>query len=208
MASVPKDRVRAREVELRGAEGADEAHNIIARSLDRGLEALSWVLTLASDNKGLESKIEGLAEQLSGTWLLLTGQISEQRKGNRVIFTIEPKDQPKDQKPKNPKEASRPRSVAVDSHRIPARKVLGPMNIYYYDYLEDRASAEDKQALERSFTGANREIILYEILNLVDGKRNVQGIRDFISAAYRPIPVDDVAAYLRLLEKIGVVRIE
>jgi hypothetical protein len=208
MAGVPKDRVRAREAELRGAEGADEARNIIARSLDRDIEALTWVSTLAPDNKGLESKLEGLAEQLSGTWLLLTGQISEQRKGNRVIFTIEPKDQPKDQKSKSPKEASRPRSVAVDSHRVPTRKVLGPMNIYYYDYIEDRASAEDKQALERSFAGSHRDIILYEILNLVDGKRNIQGIRDFITAAYRPVAVDDVAAYLRLLEKIGVVRIE
>ncbi|HEV8484857.1 MAG TPA: DUF4910 domain-containing protein [Blastocatellia bacterium] len=208
MATVPKDRVRAREEDLRGAEGADEARNIIARSLDRDVEALSWVLTLAPDNKNLESKIEGLAEQLSGTWLLLTGQISEQRKGNRVIFTIESKDQPKDQKPKNPKEASRPRSVAVDSHRVPIRKVLGPMNIYYYDYVEDRASAEDKQTLERSLSGPHREIILYETLNLVDGKRSVQAIRDFITAAYRPVTVDDVAAYLRLLEKIGVVKIE
>jgi hypothetical protein len=165
-------------------------------------------LTLAPDNKSLESKVEGLAEQLSGTWLLLTGQITEQRKGNRVIFTIEPKDQPKDQKSKNPKEASRPRSVAVDSHRVPTRKVLGPMNIYYYDYIEDRTSAEDRQAPDRICSGPQREIILYEILNLVDGKRNVQGIRDFIAAAYRPVTVDDVAAYLRLLEKIGVLKIE
>ena len=208
MADVPRDRERARQAEQRGAEGPDEARNIIARSLDRDVEALSWVVTLAPDNKSLEAKVEGLAEQLSGTWLLLTGQISEQKKGNRVIFTIEPKDQPKDQKPKNPKEASRPRSVGIDSHRVPTRKVLGPMNIYYYDYVEERANAEDRQALEHILAGPRRDIILYEILNLVDGKRNIQGIRDYLTAAYRPIPVDDVAAYLKILEKIGVLKIE
>jgi hypothetical protein len=50
------------------------------------------------------------------------------------------------------------------------------------------------------------EILLYEILNLVDGKRSVQAIRDYIAAAYGPIGIEDVADYLKLLERIGVVR--
>ena len=52
------------------------------------------------------------------------------------------------------------------------------------------------------------EILLYEILNLVDGKRSVQAIRDYIAAAYGPIAVEAVAEYLKLLERIGVVRME
>ena len=208
MAGLPKDRERSRELEGRGPEGVDEARNIIARALERDVEALSWVMTLAPDNKTVESRVESLAEQLSGTWLLLTGQISEQRKGNRVIFTIEQKEQPKEQKPKNPKEASRPRSVGVDARRVATRKVTGPMNVYYYDYVAERASSEDLRTIEQVASRPDGDIVLYEILNLVDGKRNVQAIRDYITAAYKPISVDDVASYLRLLEKIGVVSIE
>jgi hypothetical protein len=51
-------------------------------------------------------------------------------------------------------------------------------------------------------------IILYEILNLVDGERTTRDIRDFIAAAYGPIPVEEVADYLQLLEKIGVIEFE
>lgn len=209
IARVPRQRDRARAVEAAGgAAAADESRNIIARALEHDAEALSSVLTLASDDKALETKVEGLVDQLSGMWLLLTGVLSEQRKGKRVIFTLEPKEEPKEQKPRNPKEASRPRSVTSDFGRVPVRKVIGPMNVYYYDYIADRASGDDLRSIERINARPNGEKILYEILNLVDGKRDVQAIRDFIAAAYGPIPSEDVAEYLRLLEKVGVVRFE
>ena len=51
------------------------------------------------------------------------------------------------------------------------------------------------------------DIVLYEILNLVDGKRSIPGDTRLFAAAYGPIPVEDVADYLRLLEKIGVVKL-
>ena len=81
------------------------------------------------------------------------------------------------------------------------------MNVYYYDYVAERA-AGDTHAVERIAARPGGEIILYEILNLVDGKRNVQAIRDYLAAAYGAIPVEEVADYLRLLEKIGVIRFE
>ena len=41
------------------------------------------------------------------------------------------------------------------------------------------------------------------------GTRNlVVEVRDYLAAAYGPIAVEDVADYLRLLEKVGVVRME
>jgi hypothetical protein len=49
---------------------------------------------------------------------------------------------------------------------------------------------------------------MYEMLNLVDGERNVQAIRDYLAAAYGTVSLDDVFDYLRLLEKIGVIRFE
>jgi hypothetical protein len=210
LARVPKERDRARAVEASGVRGAaDEARNIIARSLEHDAEALSSVLMLAPGDKSLETKVEGLVDQLSGMWLLLTGVLSEQRKGKRVIFTLEPKEQEsKEQKPRNPKEASRPRSVTMDYGRIPTRRVTGPMKVYYYDYVADRASGDDLRVLDRINARSNSEVILYETLNLVDGKRSIQAIRDYISAAYGPVAIEDVSDYLRVLEKIGVVKIE
>src|SRR5205085_11025040 len=147
---------------------------------------------------------EGLVDQLSGAWLVLTGKLTEQRKGNRVVFTLEAKE-PAKEKPRNPKEASRPRSV--DFQRVPVRKVTGPMNVYYYDYVTERAAGDTRAALTLA-ARPHGEILLYEILNLVDGKRSVQAIRDYLAAAYGPLPIEEVADYLRLLERVGVVRAE
>jgi hypothetical protein len=206
---VPKERDRARAIELSGVpNAADEARNIIARSLEHDAGALASVMMLAPADKALETKVEGLVDQLSGMWLLLTGVLSEQRKGKRVIFTLEPKEEPRESKPRNPKEASRPRTVTMDYARIPTRRVSGPMNVYYYDYVAERAGGEDLKVVERINTKPNADIVLYEILNLVDGKRSIQAIRDYVSAAYGPVPIEDVSDYLRLLEKVGVVKIE
>jgi hypothetical protein len=81
------------------------------------------------------------------------------------------------------------------------------MNVYYYDYVGERA-AGDTRAAERIAARPNGEILLYEMLNLVDGKRSVQAIRDYLAAAYGLIAVEEVADYLRLLEKVGVIRFE
>lgn len=205
LARVPKQRERARSVEASGVQDADEeARNIIARSLENDAEAISSALAFAPNDKNLETKVEGLVDQLSGAWLVLTGRLTEQRKGNRIFFTLEQKEQ---SKPRNPKEASRPRSVGGDYRRVPARKVTGPMSVYYYNYVEERANG-DLRAVERISALPQGDIMLYEILNLVDGKRNIQAIRDYLAASYGPISVEDVADYLRLLEKIGVVRTE
>src|SRR4030095_3938549 len=123
------------------------------------------------------------------------------------MFTLEQNESSKDAKPRSPKDASRPRSIGADLKRVPVRKVLGPMNVYYYDYVAERSNG-DLRAKERIGSMPDGEILLYEILNLVDGKRNVQSIRDYITASYGPIAVEDVADYLKLLERIGVVRME
>ncbi|HEX8088418.1 MAG TPA: DUF4910 domain-containing protein [Blastocatellia bacterium] len=205
LARVPRERDRARAMEADGsAGGAGEARNIIARSLETDAEAIASVLAFAHDDKGLEAKVEALVDQLSGTWLVLTGRLTEQRKGNRIFFTLEQMEQSKG---RNAREASRPRSVTSDYGRVPMRKVAGPMNVYYYDYVAERAGG-DLRAVERISAMPGGEIILYEILNLVDGKRSIQAIRDYLAAAYGRIAVEDVADYLRLLEKVGVVKIE
>ncbi|MCI0490245.1 MAG: DUF4910 domain-containing protein [Blastocatellia bacterium] len=212
LARVPRLRDRARSLEASGPEGAEEGRNLIAKSLESDAMALSSVLALVPGDEGLESKVDNLINQLSGSWLFLTGQFIERRRGDRITFTFEPKEEPKnkkkEKKPRNPKEASRPRSVVGDYSRVPSRKVKGPMNVYYYDYLADRASEEDLSIVRRIGSRPGGGRILYEILNLVDGKRSARDIRDFITAAYEPIPVEEVAGYLQLLEKVGVIEFE
>ncbi|HWO01205.1 MAG TPA: DUF4910 domain-containing protein [Blastocatellia bacterium] len=208
LARVPGEREKARAVETAGTqEAADEARSIIAHSVESEAEAISSVLQFAPNDKNLQAKIEGLVDQLSGAWLLMTGKLTEQRKGNRIVFTLEQKEPSKEARSKNPKDASRPRAIGADLKRVPIRKIIGPMNVYYYDYVAERANG-DLRAVERIASMPNGEILLYEILNLVDGTRSVQAIRDYVTAAYGPVPVADVAEYLKLLERIGVVRME
>ena len=47
----------------------------------------------------------------------------------------------------------------------------------------------------------------YEVLNFADGKRNVEEIRDAVSAEYGPVPLELVMEYLKALEKIGAVEL-
>ncbi len=208
LARVPSAKEKARAVEAAGTQDAeDEARSIIAHSVESEAEAISSVLQFAPGDKNLQTRVEGLVDQLSGAWLLMTGKLTEQRKGNRIVFTLEQKEPSKESKPKNPKEASRPRDVGGVFKRVPVRRVTGPMNVYYYDYIAERANG-DMRAVKRIGSTPGGEILLYEILNLVDGTRSVQAIRDFITAAYGTIAVEDVAEYLKLLERIGVVRME
>lgn len=81
----------------------------------------------------------------------------------------------------------------------------GPMDGFGYSWLDDQ--------LEK--TGTKRPSLLdragprdaasfaYEALNLVDGRRNVLEIRDFLSATIAPVPLEPVAEYLATLETIG-----
>jgi len=46
----------------------------------------------------------------------------------------------------------------------------------------------------------------YEALNLVDGRRTVSAIRNWLTAELGPVPLACVSEYLAALESIGVVR--
>jgi aminopeptidase YwaD len=85
----------------------------------------------------------------------------------------------------------------------------GPMSVFGYDYFEDHCRTknvcEARLLRYRGLWGSGGEYA-YEALNFVDGKRNAQQIRDVLSAAYGPVPLDIVVEYLRALEAIGVLR--
>ncbi|HUP63853.1 MAG TPA: DUF4910 domain-containing protein [Thermoanaerobaculia bacterium] len=85
--------------------------------------------------------------------------------------------------------------------------VRGPMTAFGYAYLPDHYGAEKTRAL-RLLRMARGNEYAYEALNLVDGRRSVQEIRDILSAIYGPVPLDAVEEYLEALESIEVIRKE
>jgi hypothetical protein len=87
-------------------------------------------------------------------------------------------------------------------------KLKGPMNGFGYSWFDDRL---EKAKLERPALLDRRPAwegpsFGYEALNLVNGRRNVQQIRDELALSVGPAPVEEVAAYLAVLERLGVLR--
>ncbi len=84
----------------------------------------------------------------------------------------------------------------------------GPLAVFGYDYFAEHAKAAGvatpKLLSYEGLWGAGEEYA-YEVLNFANGKRNVQEIRDAVSAEYGPVPLEMVVEYLRALEKVGVV---
>jgi aminopeptidase YwaD len=84
----------------------------------------------------------------------------------------------------------------------------GPLAVFGYDYFADHAKAagvETPKLLSYEGLWGGGEEYAYEVLNFANGKRNVQQIRDAVSAEYGPVPLQLVAEYLTGLEKIGIV---
>ena len=86
----------------------------------------------------------------------------------------------------------------VEDQRVFQRNtdIKGPMHGFGFSFLEDRLGVQETAAL--ALTGAKA----YEALNLVNGKRTVSGIRDWLLAEFGgEISLTDLAAYLEALEK-------
>ncbi|HYI39506.1 MAG TPA: M28 family peptidase [Allosphingosinicella sp.] len=87
-------------------------------------------------------------------------------------------------------------------------KLKGPMDGFGYSWFDDHLA---KAKLERPALLARQPLwegpsFGYEALNLVDGRRNVQQIRDALALSVGPAPMEEVAAYLAVLERLGVIR--
>jgi hypothetical protein len=82
--------------------------------------------------------------------------------------------------------------------------VRGPLGVYYYDHLTELlgAGVKTSTALSKREHG---DVLCFEALNLVDGKRTVSDIRDILTGRYEPVPVTEVAEYLELLGRAKVI---
>ncbi len=108
----------------------------------------------------------------------------------------------------------KPASAPEGDTRVPVRnpEVRGPLSVYYFDFLAQALGAatgglpggggDVPTALTRRPRG---DVLAYETLNLVDGKRSVSDLRDVLSGRYEPVPAADVAEYLDLLARAKVV---
>ena len=99
-----------------------------------------------------------------------------------------------------------PRPAGGSDDRIPVRnpEVCGPLGVYYYDHLLEvlGPDADVDTPLSRREGG---EVLTWEALNLVDGRRSVQEIRDALTGRYAVVPVSEVVEYLELLARARVV---
>jgi hypothetical protein len=97
-----------------------------------------------------------------------------------------------------------PAAARADS-RVPIRnpEVKGPLNVYYYDHLEEVLGG--KGSADRLSRRENGDVLAYEALNFVDGRRTVSDIRDLLSGRYEPVPLEEVAEYFERLVQAKVV---
>lgn len=86
--------------------------------------------------------------------------------------------------------------------RIPVRLTRGPLS----SDVPARSLSAEALAWYRNEGAALSGMHRWEIVNMMDGKRSVAGIRDFVSAYYGVIDSDLVARYVDDLVKAGVVR--
>ncbi|HTU12397.1 MAG TPA: M28 family peptidase [Allosphingosinicella sp.] len=82
----------------------------------------------------------------------------------------------------------------------------GPMNGFGYSWFDDRlarAGLTRPRLLSRQ-TVWDGPSYGYEALNLVDGQRSLAEIRDVLTGTLGAVPVEDVAEYLDILARLGV----
>lgn len=78
--------------------------------------------------------------------------------------------------------------------------IRGTMDGFGYSYLDDKLGAENRADL--ALKGAQA----YEALNLVDGKRSVAEINEWLMAEFGSSQASDVLTYLQALEQVAVIR--
>jgi hypothetical protein len=81
----------------------------------------------------------------------------------------------------------------------------GPMEGFGFSWFDERlkAAGMPRPALLDRAAGRDAPSFAYEALNLVDGRRSVQAIRDELFATVGPVPIAEVADYLATLARLG-----
>lgn len=106
-----------------------------------------------------------------------------------------------------PIEAAVMRTAPEESALIYRRKdqPKGPMTGFGYSWLDARLEQTGlkRPALLDHSAPHDGPSFAYEALNLVDGRRTVHDITEYLSVTIAPVPMNEVANYLATLEKLG-----
>lgn len=108
-----------------------------------------------------------------------------------------------------------PWATDPDAKRVPARAAeFGPLTYQNDDVLRARLGKERYSKIKLINSGASQllnaqdqsELYAYEIVNFVNGTRNLGEIRDAVSAEYGPLPLSLVVDYLTACSEAGIVK--
>ncbi len=172
-----------------------EARNLLRQGLRRELAALASLLKFAGSDPNHSAQEKALADQVSifNSWI--DGQAQA-----RGAQGAEPK---------------APWTGDAAAQKIPVRiGEFGPLIYQNDDVLKARLGPErlakvqllNSESTPLLNTQDLSELYAYEIVNFVDGKRNLGEIRDAVSAEYGPLPAQLVSDYLDACREAGVIQ--
>ncbi len=98
-----------------------------------------------------------------------------------------------------------PSAYTAENHTPWSPDVKGPLSAFGYDYFSDHYDGPPVGLFQYRGLRGTGGTYAYEVLNMVDGARRAQDIRDLVSAEFGPVPLELVVEYLQALESIGVV---
>jgi hypothetical protein len=173
-----------------------EARLDLELTIDRELRGLKEIKPWLEGEKEAEEYVSTLIERLSQDGESLLSKLDEFHKQRSKELGV----------PESL--ADRTRGEIALKGRVPVRAEvpLGPVNLNRYRYGQSWLA---KKLGNWDFLGLKiREdgyFVHYELLNFVDGKRDLLQIRDAVSAEFGQIRAEHVDEYFDLMEKAGVV---
>jgi aminopeptidase YwaD len=171
-------------------DGRYEAHNLIAKLLQRELSGLrSFAAFTQADGKLLNPAIAALKSQAASgdAWV----DVAARGAGTR-----------------------RTQTMSGAGARVPRRIAdFGPLTFQNDDVLMDRLGRDRMRQVKLLDADSSRllnvqdrgSLYAYEIVNFFDGKRSVAQIRDEVSAELGPLPLDIVLDYLKACEEAKII---
>jgi aminopeptidase YwaD len=178
------------QVLVRDADGGYEAHNLMAKLLQRETADLGSLAAFTrSDPKTLKPALAVLQMQTAtaDAWLDgLTHGSAARRRG----------------------------TSSPDGARVPRRMAeFGPLTFQNDDVLLDRLGAERVRQIKLLDADSSHllnvqdkgSLYAYEIVNFIDGRRSAAQIRDEVSAEFGPLPLDIVLDFLKACEEAKII---
>ncbi len=101
-------------------------------------------------------------------------------------------------------ETSGARVTLESDARIPKRLTRGPLDFG----LPESKLPDDRKAYWAADGAQMNGDRRFELVNFIDGKRNIGAIRDALAGEFTPMPLAVVARYLEDLERVGVIAFE